>query len=217
MAASSTAAGAEPGHGQRQDRDDRTRHAGIVAGLGRHQPLDRALAELLALAAGPLGGGVGGPGCDVLAHARHDADEGADHPRADDGAPVAQHVANSGDDGVEAVDGEGLRPLAHGAQHLGEAEGADECGDQAEAAHELRDAVGETRVGVDALLPHHREQQAEEAGEPALERVAAGEIAGDDHAEDGEPEELVGAEARGRPRPGRVSGVPGTACRSRCR
>ena len=50
IAAISTAAGAEPGIAERERRDQRAGDRRVVAGLGGDQALDRALAELLALA-----------------------------------------------------------------------------------------------------------------------------------------------------------------------
>ena len=118
MAASSTAAGAEPGTARVSDRDHRPGHAGIVAGLGRHQPLDRALAELFALPA-------------RRAWPRHRRSRRrCPRPRpammpmnvpmtpgADDGAPVSQMSAMRRHYPVDAVTGRsdvGLR--AHGAR-----------------------------------------------------------------------------------------------------
>ena len=62
IAAISTAAGAEPGMPSASAGMMPPGIAGVVAGLGRHQALDRALAELLLLLADALGGGVGRPG-----------------------------------------------------------------------------------------------------------------------------------------------------------
>ena len=54
MAASRTAAGALPGHGQGQRRDDVAADAGVVAGFGGDEALDGALAEQLGRLAGRL-------------------------------------------------------------------------------------------------------------------------------------------------------------------
>ena len=90
-----------------------------------------------------------------------------------------------------------LRPreaLAHHGQHFGEAEGADQHRDQPEAAGEVGVAEAEALVGVHALLPDAGDEQAEEAGEPALERIGRDHVAGHHDAEQREPEELEGAE-----------------------
>ena len=55
-------------------------------------------------------------------------------------------------------------------QHLGEAEGADQRRDQRDAAGEIGMPKVKRGIGVDALLPDHRDEQAEEARDPALQR-----------------------------------------------
>ena len=55
--------------------------AGVVAGLSRHQPLDRALAELFALLAGASRRRVRRPRRHVLADARQNSDIDADDAR----------------------------------------------------------------------------------------------------------------------------------------
>ena len=63
-----------------------------------------------------------------------------------------------------------------------------------DAAGEVVRAEGEAVEGVDAFLADLRGEEAEEARDPALERVVPGEAAGHHHAEQREPEELEGAE-----------------------
>ena len=70
----------------------------------------------------------------------------------------------------------------------------DERRDQLEAAGEVAIAEREPLVGVDRVLADRRQREPEEADEPALQRVVAGEVARDDDAEEREPEELERAE-----------------------
>ena len=58
-------------------------------------------------------------------------------------------------------------------QHLGEAERADQRRDQRDAAGELAPAEGEAVVGIEAFLADLRDEQAERAHQPALERIVA--------------------------------------------
>ena len=83
---------------------------------------------------------------------------------------------------------------AHRLQHLGDAEGADERRQQPDAAGEIGEAEGEALVVVVGLLADRGDEQAEEAGDVALQRIAAGERAGDDDAEHRDPEELEALE-----------------------
>ena len=68
------------------------------------------------------------------------------------------------------------------------------AGHELEAAGEIAAAEAEAVVRVDRLLPDRRGEDADEPGDPALQRIVAGQRAGDDHAEQREPEELVRAE-----------------------
>ena len=87
----------------------------------------------------------------------------------------------------------GGRSLHHG-QNFGKAEGADQRRNQRDAAGQIVDAEGEAVIGIHAFLADRGDEQPEEARDPALQRIAAGEIAGNHHAEHREPEELIGAE-----------------------
>ena len=96
--------------------------------------------------------------------------------------------------GIEFVDNGLDRRAAHGLQHLRNAVGADERRQQADAAGKVREAEGEALIVVVRLLADGRDPEAEEAGEIALERIAAGQRAGDDDAEHRDPEELEALE-----------------------
>ena len=58
-------------------------------------------------------------------------------------------------------------------QHLRHAEDADQHRQQPEPAGEVRVAEGEARIGVVGLLPDGGDEQAEEARDVALQRIAA--------------------------------------------
>ena len=85
--------------------------------------------------------------------------------------------------------------LAHHGQHLGEAEGADQHRNEREAAGEIGVAEAEALVGVHALLADAGDEQAEQAGKPALQRIGGDDVARHHDAEQRQPEELEGAEA----------------------
>src|SRR5690606_5655773 len=80
--------GGRTGQGQGQSGDHGGRNHGIVAGFGGDQAFLATLAELFGRLAGALGGRIGGPGANILAHAGNDADKGADNARADNGLPI---------------------------------------------------------------------------------------------------------------------------------
>src|SRR5215207_4601614 len=65
---------------------------------------------------------------------------------------------------------------------------------QPTAAGKIGRAEGEALVVVVGLLADGRDEEAEEAGDVALQRIAAGERAGDDDAEHRDPEELEALE-----------------------
>ncbi len=104
------------------------------------------------------------------------------------------HVRDARHHGVEGADLHRLLALLDRHQQLREAEGADQRRNELDAAGEIAHAEREALVRVLRLLPDRGDEEAGDAGDPALERVVAGERAGDDHAEESEPEELVGAE-----------------------
>ena len=163
IAAISTADGAEPGIASASAGMMPPGIAGVVAGLGRHQALDRALAELLLLLAGALGRGIGRPGRHVLADAGQDADvRRRSRPSA---GSVRQYWNTSrmrGSTESTLLIFTGLRSARlHRRQDLGEAERADQRRDQRDAAGQLVVAEGEAVVGVDAVLADLRDEQAE--------------------------------------------------------
>ena len=176
-------------------RDDVARDRRHVAGLGRHQAVDRALAELLLLLARRLRGGVRHPRARVLADAGHQAGEHADHAGAQHRrASTATTSRKRGS--TESFSSTSLRldRVGERRQHLGEAERADQRRDQRDAARELVPAEGEAVVGVQPFLADLGDEEAERAHQPALERIVADDRARHRHAEQGEPEELEGAE-----------------------
>src|SRR6476660_9166680 len=64
------------------------------------------------------------------------------------------------------------------------------------SAGEIGIAEAEALVGIHAFLADAGDEQAEKAREPTLERVGSDHVARHDDAEEGEPEELEGAEAQ---------------------
>ncbi len=179
---------------ERERRDDVAGDRRHVAGLRGHQAVDRALAELLLLARRRLRGGVRHPRARVLADAGQKARENADHARAEHGRPVLQHLAKARQHRVLQLDELLLGRIGERRQDLGEAERADQRRDQRDAARELVPAEGEPVVRVEAFLADLRDEEAERAHQPALERIVADDRPRHRHAEQGEPEELVGAE-----------------------
>ena len=105
-----------------------------------------------------------------------------------------QHVHDARQRRAELHD---LRPretLAHHGQHFGEAECADQHRDQPEAARKVGIAEREALIGIHAVLPDAGDEQAEEAREPALDRIGGDHVAGEHDAEQRQPEELERAE-----------------------
>ena len=161
IAAISTADGAEPGMPSARQGIMCPGIDGHVAGLGGHQAVDRALAELLLL----------------LAHApwprRTTSTTPASSPTpgsrpvntpitperstvrqyCSDLAPARQHR-------VLEVHDLALDRVGQRRQHLGEAEGADQRRDQRDAAGELVPAEGEAVVGIETLLADLRDEEA---------------------------------------------------------
>ena len=78
-------------------------------------------------------------------------------------------------------------------------------------------AEGEAVVGIHAFLADLRDEEAERAHQPALERVVADDGARHRHAEEREPEELVGAERERDLGEHRRERRPGRARRTACR
>ena len=121
----------------------------------------------------------------------------ADGAGAEDGAPVFQHVLDARDDGIEGA-GDGLdRRPAHRLQHLGDAKGADQRRQQSDAAGQVGEAEGIALVVVIGLLTDGGDEQAEKAGNVALEGIAAGERTGHHDAEHGNPKKLETLEGQG--------------------
>ena len=79
---------------------------------------------------------------------------------------------------------------AHRLQHRVDAERADQRRQQADAAGKVGAAEGKALVVVVGLLADGGDPQAEEAGEITFECVSPGERAGNDDAEQRDPEEL---------------------------
>jgi hypothetical protein len=129
------------------------------------------MAEFLGVFAGAFGRGIAGPGGHILTHTGQDADIDADHARAQHGLPVFQHVGDARQNAVHRVDPGLLEALAHHRQHLGAAKGADQGGDEREAAGQIRVAIGEAFMGVDAILADQRHEEAQNAHDPAVQRV----------------------------------------------
>jgi hypothetical protein len=182
------------GDAEREARDDVAGDRRHVAGLGGHQAVDRALAEEVLLLARRLRRGVRHPGARVLADAGQEAREDADHARAKDGAPVLEDLAKARQHRVLDLDELLLDRIGERGQHLGEAERADQRRDQRDAAGQLVPAEGEAVVGVEAFLADLRDEQAERAHQPALDRIVADDRSRQRDAEEGEPEELERAE-----------------------
>ena len=131
IAAISTAEGAEPGIAERERRNDAAGDRRVVAGLGGHQALDRALAVLLRLLARALGGRVRRPRRHVLADAGQDADVHADHARSagSSSSSGARRASFGITESTLSTIGLARRLGQHG-QDLGEAERADQRGNQ---------------------------------------------------------------------------------------
>ena len=120
-------------------------------------------------------------------------------PMAPERKMVRQYFSTSSMRGTTELmlAGDGLDGgAAHGLQHLGDAVGADQRRQQADAAGKVGEAEGEALIVVVGLLADGGDPQAEEAGDVALERIAAGERAGDHDAEHRDPEELEALERR---------------------
>ena len=92
--------------------------------------------------------------------------------------------------GVEGVDDRLARRLAHHADDFGETEGADQCRHQRDAAGQVVKSECVAIIRIERFLTDIGDEQAEEAGHPAFERVIAGEISGDHDAEYREPEKF---------------------------
>ena len=85
----------------------------------------------------------------------------------------------------------------HDAEDLGEPEGADHCGNEIDTARKRLDAEGEAEMRVQRLHAYHGDEQAQNTGDVALERIVErGELARDQDTEQCQPEELVGAEVQ---------------------
>ena len=186
------------GNSQRQRRNDVAGNRGHVAGLGGHQPVDRSLAELVALLADGFGRGIGHPGAGIFADARHQAGKNADHAGTQHGAPVLRDLAKARQHGVAHLDHLPFGRIGQRGQHFRETKCADQRRDQRDAAGELAPSESEPVMGVEPLLADLRHEQAERAHQPALERIVADDAAGHRDAQQCQPEEFVRAERQAR-------------------
>ena len=94
-----------------------------------------------------------------------------------------------------------LHRIGQGGQHLGQAEGADQCRDQGDAAGELAPVEGEAVVGVEALLADLGDEEAERAHQPALDRIVADDRAATSRRRTGRARRTRRRRRRARPRP----------------
>ncbi len=148
--------------------------------------------------AATLRGEIGKPGGRVAPHPGHNPDDKADERGAQDDPAVLEHFAEARDDTVDLGVNHHPLALADRVQHLRHAVCPDQHRDQGEASGERRVAEREPRNGVDSVVAHGVQEQSQEAGDPAFDRIVGRTQApGDHHPERCQPEELPGAEAHG--------------------
>ena len=167
-----------------------------VAGLGRHQAVDGAFAEQLGLLGRGLCGGVRHPRPGILADARHQARQHADRAGPQHGAPVARDFAKTRPDRIAHFQEFALHRIGQPGQHFGKTERPDERRDECNTAGERGKSEGESIVRIDSLLSDLRDEETERSHQPAFERIVADERPRHRYAEQGEPEELLGAEGQ---------------------
>ena len=141
---------------------------------------------------------VGEPAADVLSRAGDRADDDADDSRTDGRRDERDELPQRGNDLSDlSLDLVGDFLLKH-REEFRDPEDADECGDEGDPPLELEEPEREARVGEDLLHAHHRRREAEEADDPALERILSGrERAADHDAEEGEEEHFPVPEFEG--------------------
>ena len=171
MAASSTAAGAEPGTASVSAGMMAPGMAALLPVSAAIRPSSGTLAEQLLFLAGALRRRIGNPGADVLADAGDDADDGADDAGADDGTLVAPDVVPARQYAVRRVADRLGRPIRITISTSATPKAPTSAGIRAMPPARSDEPKDEALVGVDALLPDHGDEQAEEAGDPALQRV----------------------------------------------
>ena len=188
------------GNAQGQHRNEGARRGGAVTGFRGDQALCRALAELFLFLAGAARRRIGHPGPDILADTGDNADQGAQDARPDNGAAVFKDMAGIG----KHVQQPGLclhnlsPAIVHHRNNLRETEGADHGRDQVDARLHFGETEGKAVGHIEAFLADHGHGQAEESGDPALQRIVDGrQLAGNKNAEDGQPEEFMGLELQG--------------------
>ncbi|OPZ02481.1 MAG: hypothetical protein BWZ10_03357 [candidate division BRC1 bacterium ADurb.BinA364] len=179
------------GNAQADQRNDRSADSGVVGRFRGHHSLVDARAEFLRSLMPAAGVAIGHPGRNILAHARHGANAGADAAPANDVRQIAPKNRRQAQMPAILLFLDFEIGAFHRIDDLRQAEERDRHRHEGNAGQQFWIAEGQAFPSMDVFLPDHRHQNADQAGDPSLDwQIGRSHRAADQYAENREPEKF---------------------------